>query len=128
LINGDDTHGPAGKTVRDMTVIVYPVGKEFLLAAEYPISSVTMPDAERLIEPSFSFKDADKALKCIMRLISGSHVIIGFLWSVTSAREVNKMYLNVKGYLGIRDRAPLWTQLNYPHISIDETAHAPKRN
>ena len=58
----------------DTAVIVYPVGKKFFLAAEYPISPVTVPDAERLIEPSFSFKDADKALKCIMRLISGYHV------------------------------------------------------
>jgi hypothetical protein len=70
-----------------MTVIVYPVGKEFLLAAEYPISSVTVPDAECLIEPSFSFKDADKALECIMRLIFGYHVIIRFLWSVTSVKR-----------------------------------------
>ncbi|MGZ3649411.1 MAG: hypothetical protein ACXU9G_10345 [Syntrophales bacterium] len=74
LIKSDDTHRPAGKAVPDMTVIVYSVGKEFLLAAEYPISSVTVPDAERLIEPSFSFKDADEAVKCIMRLISGYHV------------------------------------------------------
>ncbi|HEX7535272.1 MAG TPA: hypothetical protein VF343_08435 [Syntrophales bacterium] len=74
MINSDDTHGPAGETLPDMTVIVYPVGKEFLLAAEYPISSVAVPDAERLIEPSLSFKDADKTLKCIMRLISSYHV------------------------------------------------------
>jgi len=114
--------------VRDMTAIVYPVGKEILPAAEYPIFSVTVPDVERLIEPSFSFKDADKALKCIIRLISGSHVIIGFFWSVTSAREVNKMHLNVKGYLGIGDRAPLWTLLNGTHISVDKTVHALERN
>jgi hypothetical protein len=50
----------------DMTVIVYPIGKKFLLAAEYPISSVTVPDAERLIEPALSFKDTDKVLKSIL--------------------------------------------------------------
>jgi hypothetical protein len=60
--------------VPDTTVIIYPVGKKFFLAAEYPISPVTVPDTERLIEPSFSFEVADKALKCIMRFISGYHV------------------------------------------------------
>jgi hypothetical protein len=55
LSGGDDTHRPAGKTVRDMTVIVYPIGKEFFPAAEYPVPPVTAPDADRLVEPSFTF-------------------------------------------------------------------------
>jgi hypothetical protein len=66
LIKSDDTHRPAGKAVPDMTVIVYSVGKEFLLTAEYPISFVTVPDAERLIEPALSFKGTDKVLKSIL--------------------------------------------------------------
>jgi hypothetical protein len=60
LINCDDTHGPARKAVPDVTGIVYPIGEKLLPATEYPISSVPVPDPERLIEPSFSFKDADK--------------------------------------------------------------------
>ena len=50
----------------DMTVIVYTIGKKFFLAAEYPISSVAVPDAERLIEPALCFKDTDKVLKGIL--------------------------------------------------------------
>jgi hypothetical protein len=48
--------------VPDVTVVVYPIGEKLLSAAEYPISSFLVPDSERLIEPAFSFKDADKAL------------------------------------------------------------------
>ena len=50
----------------DMTVIVYTIGKKFLLAAEYSISSAAVPDAERLVEPAPSFKDTDKVLKRIL--------------------------------------------------------------
>lgn len=67
LIGGDDTHRPAGKTVRDMTVIVYPIGKEFFAAAEYPVSPVSVPDADRLVEPSFTFKDANEVLEHFLR-------------------------------------------------------------
>jgi hypothetical protein len=79
-----------------MTVIVYPIGKKFLLAAEYPIPSVTVPNAERLIEPSFTFKNADKVLQYILRLIfcmiskwliSGYHVPYPVLQSFTSAKR-----------------------------------------
>jgi hypothetical protein len=68
LINSDDTHGPAGEAVPDRAVIVYPVGKKFFPAAEYPVSPVTVPDAERLIEPSFTFKNADKVLEHLLRM------------------------------------------------------------
>ena len=61
-----------------MTIIVYSIGKKFLPAAECPISSVTAPNAKRLIEPAFAFKNDDKVLKyffCTIsqRLISGCH-------------------------------------------------------
>ena len=67
LINCDDTHRPAGKAVPDMTVIIYPIGEEFLPAAEYPVSPVTALDAECLIEPSVTFKNADKILEHFLR-------------------------------------------------------------
>jgi len=67
----------------EMTVIVYTIGKKFLPAAEYSISSVAAPDAERLIEPALSFKDTDKVLKSMLW-----HCVPypGF-WSFTSAKR-----------------------------------------
>jgi len=62
LIDCDDAYGPAGKAVPDVTVVVYPIGEKHLPVAGYSISSVPVPDPERLIEPAFSFKDADKSL------------------------------------------------------------------
>jgi hypothetical protein len=68
LINSDDAHRPAGEAVPDTAVIVYPIGKKFSSAAEYPVSPVTVPDAERLVEPSFTFKNADDALEHFVRM------------------------------------------------------------
>jgi len=79
-----------------MTVIVYSIGKKLLPAAEYPISSVTAPNAKRLIEPAFAFKNDDKDLKYFLRLFSARScnvlfpaVIspISFFWSFTSAKR-----------------------------------------
>jgi hypothetical protein len=79
--------GQPGKAVPDMTVIVYPIDKKLFLTAEYPISPVTVPDVGHLIEPSFSFKDGDKALKCIMRFIFGCHLPYSVLLVIHVCRK-----------------------------------------
>ena len=71
----------------DMTVIVYTIGKKFLLAAEYPISSFAVPDAERLIEPSFTFKNADNALQHILCFIFGHNVPYPVVQSFTTFKR-----------------------------------------
>jgi hypothetical protein len=59
MIGGNETHEPARKTRRDVTVVVYPIGKEFFLAARNPIPSVTVFNAKSLVEPSFARENAD---------------------------------------------------------------------
>jgi len=98
-ISSDDAHRPTGISVLDVTLIVYPIGKKFLPAAEYPISSSAMPNTECLIEPSFIFKDADKALQHTLRFIFVYHVGVRLFSHSSLLKKVNKTHLNVKGYL-----------------------------
>jgi len=50
-------------------MIVYPIGKELLLAAGNPISFITVLDSERLVKPSFALENTDKLLQDIQRLL-----------------------------------------------------------
>jgi len=63
LIRGNNTHGPTRKTPGDAIVVVYLIGKEFPLATENPISSATVLDSERLVEPSFAHENVNKPLQ-----------------------------------------------------------------
>ena len=65
LIMGDNTDGPARKTPGGSAGIVYPMGNELCLAAENPISSVTVHDSESLVEPSLAREDLNKLFQNI---------------------------------------------------------------
>jgi len=67
LIPSDDAHGPAGETPWDAAVIVDPMGDEFRFAAENPVSSVAVHDAEGLVEPALLGEDADELLQDVRR-------------------------------------------------------------
>ncbi len=62
LILGDNAHSPAGKAPRISAVIVDPMGNEFRLAAENPVSPVAVNDANGLVEPALVGENADKLL------------------------------------------------------------------
>jgi len=71
LILGDNTHGPAGKAPGEAAVVVDPLGNEFGLAAENPVSFLLVEDAEPLVEPSLGGKNVDKLLQDIHRPLTG---------------------------------------------------------
>jgi hypothetical protein len=67
LILGDNTNRPAGKAPGDAAVVVDPLGNEFRLAAENPVSSLSVEDAEPLVKPSLAGKNVDELLQDIHR-------------------------------------------------------------
>jgi hypothetical protein len=71
LIGSDHTHGPAGKAPGEAAVVVDPLGDEFRLAAENPVSFLLVEDAEPLVEPSFAGKNVNKLSQEILRPLTG---------------------------------------------------------
>jgi hypothetical protein len=71
LIGSDHTHGPAGKAPGKAAVVVDPLGDEFLLAAENPVSFLLVDDAEPLVEPPLTGKNANKLPQEILRPLTG---------------------------------------------------------
>jgi hypothetical protein len=71
LILSDNTNRPAGKAPGDAAVVVDPLGNEFRLAAENPISFLLVEDAEPLVEPSLAGKSVDELLQDILRSLIG---------------------------------------------------------
>jgi hypothetical protein len=71
LIGSHNADGPAGKAPGEAAVVVDPLGDEFLLAAENPVSFFLVKDAEPLVEPTPAGKNINKLSQNILWLLAG---------------------------------------------------------